>query len=294
MINCYCCLVWLRKSCVLTLLVHIFRELLRHTPAAFITFKRTMIRSPILRQLVHSKHLDIFGAVLILLVCIYRDFHETIYYQGQIQFGTNIQDLYSTVLQGAFPLGLLSIIGAIFSLLSTRLIGKQNNLGNAIGVATTVNSGTIDYLFGNHSAILTYPVSFMLNSLSAFKWRAGQQIRKKDLRYYIIFIFGMALGFALVYLGAHLFGGKTDHAFLIVVSVTFGLSVGGNFANAFKYEETWLNWILYNSVQLIKNMMIMNIANVVKYIFYLFNAVWTFLDWKMNGDITLDTYSTAR
>ena len=104
----------------------------------------------------------------------------------------------------------------------------------------------------------------------------------------------MALGFALVYLGAHLFGGKTDHAFLIVVSVTFGLSVGGNFANAFKYEETWLNWILYNSVQLIKNMMIMNIANVVKYIFYLFNAVWTFLDWKMNGDITLDTYSTAR
>jgi len=238
--------------------------------------------------------LDIFGAVLILLVCIYRDFHETIFYQGQIQFGTNIQDLYSTVLHGAFPLGLLSIIGAIFSLLSTRLIGKQNNLGNAIGVATTVNSGTIDYLFGNHSAILTYPVSFMLNSLSAFKWRDGQQIRKKDLRYYIIFIFGMALGFALVYLGAHLFGGKTDHAFLIVVSVTFGLSVGGNFANAFKYEETWLNWILYNSVQLIKNMMIMNIANVVKYIFYLFNAVWTFLDWKMNGDITLDTYSKAR
>ncbi len=247
-----------------------------------------MIRSPIIRKLVHSKHLDLLGVALILLVCISRDFHETIFYQGKIQFGTAIVDLWSMVGQGAFPLGLLSIIGAIFSLLSTRLIGKQNNVGNAIGVATSVNSGAIDYLFGNHSAILTYPISFLLNSLSVFKWNAGQQIRKKDLRYYLIFVFGIVFGFALVYLGAYLFGGKDDHAFLIVVSITFGLSVGGNFANAFKYEETWLNWIFYNSVQLIKNIMIMNIANVVKYIFYLFNAIVTLFDWKLNGDITSD------
>jgi len=244
-----------------------------------------MLKSPLIRQLVHSKYLDLFGVAIILMVCISRDFHETIFFQGEIQFGTPIQELWSMVLKGAFPLGILSIIGAIFSLLSTRLIGKQNNTGNAIGIATSVNSGTIDYLFGNHSAILTYPISFALNSLSLFNWNKGEKIKEKDLKYYLIFGFGMAIGFVLVYLGAYLFGGKTDHAFLIVVSITFGLSVGGNFANAFKYEETWFNWILYNFVQLIKNVMIMNIANVVKYIFYLFNSVITLIDWSVNGDI---------
>lgn len=238
-----------------------------------------------LRQLVHSSYLDLLGTALILAVCLYRDFHETIFYQGEIQFGIPITELWSYVKQGAFPLGILSTVGAIFSLLSTRFISKQHNAGNAIGVVTTVNSGAIDYLFGNHSAIITYPISFFLNSLSFVKWHQGEKIQEKDMRYYLIFVFGLLLGFALVYLGAYLFGGKTDHAFLIVVSITFGLSVGGNFANAFKYEETWLNWIVYNIVQLVKNIMLVNIANVVKYIFYLFNAVITIFDWKLNGDV---------
>lgn len=238
-----------------------------------------------LRQLVHSSYLDLLGAVLILAVCLHRDFHETIFYQGDIQFGIPITELWGYVKQGAFPLGILSTVGAIFSMLSTRFIAKQNNAGNAIGVVTTVNSGTIDYLFGNHSAIITYPISFFLNSLSVFKWHQGEKIQEKDRRYYMIFVFGLFLGFALVYLGAYLFGGKTDHAFLVVVSITFGLSIGGNFANAFKYEETWLNWIIYNIVQLIKNVMLVNIANVVKYIFYLFNAVISIFDWKLNGDV---------
>jgi nicotinamide mononucleotide transporter len=220
------------------------------------------------------------------VVCIERDFHETYFHQGEMQFGVAITDIGDQIKNGAFPLGILSIIGAIFSMLSTRLIGKQNNVGNMIGVAATVNSGTIDYLFGNHSAIITYPISFLLNSLSVFKWHQGEKIRHKDLRYYLIFVGGILLGFALVYLGAYLFGGRTDHAFLIVVAITFGLSIGGNFANAFKYEETWLSWVIYNFVQLIKNLMILNIANVVKYIFYLFNAFITLFDWKLNGDIS--------
>ena len=51
--------------------------------------------------------------------------------------------------QGAFPLGIVSMIGAIFSVLATRLVGKQNNWGNFIGIFTTITSGVIDYLFGN-------------------------------------------------------------------------------------------------------------------------------------------------
>ncbi len=243
----------------------------------------------LIRKIVHSDYLDVFGAVLILGVCVFRDFHETVFQNGEIQFGVPIHSLWSEVMSGAFPLGILSIVGAIFSMLSTRFISKQKNSGNVIGVATTVNSGVIDFLFGNRSAIITYPISFFLNSLSVFKWHKGAKIRPKDTQYYLIFLFGIALGFALVYLGAYLFGGKTEHSFLTVVSVTFGLSIGGNFANAFKYQETWINWIIYNFVQLIKNTMLLNIANIVKYIFYLFNAVLTLFDWKLNGDVEIET-----
>ena len=78
-----------------------------------------------------------------------------------------------------------------------------------------------------------------------------------------------------------------------MVSITFGLSIGANFANAFKYEETWLSWFFYNVVQLIKNIMLVNIANVAKYVFYLANSVVTLLDWKLNGDVELDKKSAA-
>ncbi len=239
----------------------------------------------LVRSLVHSKYIDLFGVILILGTCIVRDFHGTYYQNGEMTFGIPISDLWPQIKNGAIPLGLWSIIGAIFSVLSARLIGKQNNVGNMIGVATSASSGTIDYLFGNHSAIITYPISLFLNSFSVFRWNNGVTVRKRDRHYYLIAFIGMILGFALVYLGAYLFGGKTDHAFLIVVSLTFGISLGANFANAFKYEETWLSWAIYNVIQLIKNIMLVNIANVAKYIFYLLNSVVTLADWKLNGDV---------
>lgn len=239
----------------------------------------------LLRQLVHSKNLDLFGALLIFGVCYYRSFHETIFYNGEIQFGIPFSELLFYLKRGAFPLGILSTIGAVFSLLSTRLIGKQNNWGNIIGLLTTINSGTADYLFGNHSAIITYPLTFLISALAVKNWHEGEKVRERDFQYYMIMVTGIVLGFGLVYLGAYLFGGKTDHAFLTVVSLTFGLSVGANYCTALKYKETWLSWMIYNIVQLIKNAMIMNIANVVKYIFYMGNAVVTWFDWRLNGDV---------
>ncbi len=239
---------------------------------------------PLLRQLVQSKYLDLFGALLIFGVCYYRNFHQTIFFQGEIQFGIPFKELWAFVKQGAFPLGIFSTVGAVFSLLSTRLVGKQNNWGNFIGILTTINSGAIDFLFGNASAIITYPLTFFIVTFAFTKWQKGELIRKRDTKYYLIIVAGLIIGFALVYLGAYLFGGRTDNTFLIIVSITFGLSLGANFCNALKYEETWLSWIIYNIVQLAKNTMQMNIANVVKYIFYLFNAFITLFDWKLNGD----------
>ncbi|MEE9373574.1 MAG: nicotinamide mononucleotide transporter family protein [Saprospiraceae bacterium] len=239
----------------------------------------------LIRRLVHSKYIDLLGILIILGVCIVRDFHGTYYQNGQMSFGIPISELWPQIKGGAIPLGIWSILGAIFSVLSNRLIGKQNNVGNMIGVGTSASSGTIDYLFGNHSAIITYPISLFLNSFSVFKWSKGVSMRKRDTYYYLIVLTGMILGFSLVYLGSYLFGGKSDNTFLVVVSLTFGISLGGNFTNAFKYEETWLSWAVYNVIQLIKNIMLLNIANVAKYIFYLLNSVATLADWKINGDV---------
>jgi len=246
------------------------------------------LRFPFIRSLVLSSWLDLLGASLVLGVCLYRSFHETIYFQGEIQFGIKITELLGYIGQGAFPLGILSIVGAIFSLLSTRLIGKQNNAGNVIGVLTAINSGVIDFMFGNASAIITYPLTFFIMVFSVSKWKGGEKIKPRDFKYYTIIGLGILFGFVLVYLGAYLFGGRTDGLFLNIVAITFGLSIGGNICSALKYEETWLSWVLYNIVQLTKAAMQFNLANVVKYIFYLFNAAITLVDWRSNGDITVE------
>ncbi len=242
------------------------------------------LRFPLIRKIVLSSYLDVLGAVLVLGVTLYKGFHQTIYYQGEMQFGIPVNELWFYFTQGAFPLGILSTIGAVFSMLSTRLIGKQNNIGNGLGVATTVNSGIIDFLFGNRSAIITYPISFIINSFCTYNWTTGIQLRERDRLYYIINVGGLILGYALVYLGFRFFNDTIDLTLFHTVGITFGLSLGANFSTALKYQETWFSWIVYNIFNLAKNIVLGNIANVVKYIFYLFNSVVTLLDWKTNGD----------
>jgi nicotinamide mononucleotide transporter len=243
-----------------------------------------MLRYPTVRKLVLSNHLDLLGVLIILIVCYVKDFQGTIYQNGGIEFGIPFRELPNYIQQGAFPLGIVSILSSTFSLLGTRLVGKQNNWGNFIGIIASFTAGSIDYLFGNHSAIITYPLTFFITTFAFKKWQDGVKIKKRDTFYYIIVVVGILIAFALVYLGAYLFGGRTDHAFLIIIALTFGLSLGGNFANAYKYEETWLSWIIYNIVQLTKGIMQLNFANVAKYSFYLINAVVTLFDWKFNGD----------
>ena len=231
-----------------------------------------------------SVQLDVLGAVLVFATCVWRDFLGTIYMGGEIQFGIPLNELWSYIKMGAYPLGVLSTFGAVFSMLATRLTGKQNNWGNFVGIVTTVNSGANDYLFGNHSALLTYPITFIVFNFATYNWYKGEKIRKRDLNYYLIISITMVIAYALVYLGFKWFGGLDDQLFFHTVAITFGLSLGANVCNSLKYEETWFNWIIYNVVQLVKNLIIMNVANVAKYIFYFFNAIITLFDWKWNGD----------
>lgn len=243
-------------------------------------------QQPLLRRIVHSKYIDIFGVILVLTISIYRKFHETIYYQGGIVFNIPPSQLIGYIEKGAFPIGLLSTIGAVVSLLAARMIVKQKNLGNLIGVFTTVNSGGIDYLFGNHSAIITYPLTFVIAILATKKWYDGEKIKPADYKYYFLIVGAFVVAYLLVFLGFYWFGSGIDSMlFKHTVAIIFGISLVGNISTVFKYEQTFLTWSFYNLAQIIKNAIQGNLANVIKHLFYICNSVLTFFDWKINGDV---------
>ncbi|WP_289045129.1 nicotinamide mononucleotide transporter family protein [uncultured Olleya sp.] len=247
--------------------------------------KPIQLPNPTLRRVVHSKYIDIVGVVLVTVICFYRGFHETIYYQGGIQFGIPLSSFSDYISKGAFPIGLLSTLGAVVSLLAARMIVKQQNLGNLIGVFTTVNSGIIDYLFGNHSAIITYPLTFIIAILATKKWSEGEQVKKADTKYWLLIVLAFIVSYTLVFLGFYWFGTNKNQFFKHTVAIIFGISLVGNISTAFKYEQTFLTWSFYNLAQIIKNVIQGNIANIVKYIFYIINSTLTFFDWRLNGDI---------
>ena len=246
--------------------------------------RKSLIKYPRVKSIVGSTYLDVIGALLIFSICYFSNFHGTIYHEGELRFGVPFADLWSFVRMGAYPLGIFSTVGAVFSMLATRFVSKQNNTGNFIGIITTVNSGLNDFLFGNRSAIITYPLTFITHSVAFKRWADGEKIRPRDKYYYAIISIAALIATSLVFLGAYLFGGKTNMSFLIVVAISFSISLGATISNAFKYQETWVNWIIYNLIQIIKNAMIFNIANLVKYAFYIVNASLTLVDWKYNGD----------
>ena len=166
------------------------------------------------------------------------------------------------------------------------MIVKQQNLGNWIGVFTTVNSGVIDYLFGNLSAIITYPLTFIIAIVATKKWSEGEQVKKADTKYWLLILLAFMVSYALVFLGFHWFGTTIKNQFFKhTVAIIFGISLVGNVSTAFKYEQTFLTWSFYNLAQIIKNVIQGNVANIVKYVFYIINSILTFFDWRINGDI---------
>ncbi len=251
-----------------------------------------MNKKPALRTIVQSKYLDIFAVIVILTVSFLQDFQGTFYFNHQVKFNIPFSEWSTYIQKGAFPLGLFSILIACFSMLSTRFISKQNNWGNIIGIFTTICVCAIDFLLGNKSAIITYPLTFLITIYGAYKWKQGEKIRKIDMRYYLLVIVGLLIGYLLVYVGFRIFGTEnqwysdTKSKILFhAIALTFGLSIGANMAVAFKYEETWFSWFIYNLVQLAKNIFLMNWAAVGKYLFYIVNTLLTWADWKLNKDI---------
>ena len=91
----------------------------------------------------------------------------------------------------------------------------------------------------------------------------------------------MALSLFLNYIGFKYLSDKPiDWALFFAISVPAGISFGGTFNNSRMYPDNWIMWQTYNLSKIVQSVMIMNIANVIKYLFYLINAMLGYVTWK--------------
>ncbi|MEY4461386.1 MAG: hypothetical protein RL429_1375 [Bacteroidota bacterium] len=218
-----------------------------------------------LKQITESKWMDLLGVVTVVSASIALGFHKT-----------EVAGL---------PIGILSTVGAAVSMMGTRWSTKRKNWGNAVGVVTSVNSAIVDYFLGNKAAFLTYPVSLIGNALSFFVWsRKEDRIPRTLDRYYFAVAAGaFVLAFGLNYIG---FTGFLQHDLasedvskFVVTALITGLTFSGTLNMPRMYADTWIFWLVYNSLKLYQNILFGNVAFVAKYVFYLVNAVMAWRVW---------------
>ena len=222
-----------------------------------------------IKSITNSQYLDIIGLAIVLVGSVYLGYHK-----AEVPIHINSATY-------KFPLGIISIINVGFSMISTRLVTKKNNIGNFIGTLNTALSGTIDYLLGNAAAILTYPISFIGNYVAFRFWKKKKVLNAIDGIFYRNLLFGMFLSLILNYLGFTYFSNKPiDWKLFFAIAIPAGISFGGTFNTSRMYPDNWIMWQLYNLSKIVQSVLILNIANTIKYVFYLFNAILGYITWK--------------
>ncbi|CBL91552.1 hypothetical protein GCM10025878_10640 [Leuconostoc gasicomitatum] len=179
------------------------------------------------------------------------------------------------------PFGIISVISSSLSIMSTRLTARLNKFGNIVGTVNTLVSGVIDFILGNNGAILTYPVSFLLNAASIKGWRQYEDKhvnRATDFKKWLPFVVGGAI---ILSLGLNYLAFQNTSPLFWLASAVFSLSLIPNILNIFKIEDQWLFWIFYNFVQLVKATTQGNFANVGKYLYYIVNSGVAYPIWRM-------------
>ncbi|MGX4593027.1 nicotinamide mononucleotide transporter family protein [Leuconostoc sp. JNUCC 76] len=178
------------------------------------------------------------------------------------------------------PFGIISVVSSSLSIMSTRLTSRLNKFGNVVGTFNTLLSGIIDFMLGNSGAVLTYPLSFLINAASVGGWthygdkRVNRALDFKKL-FFVMIIGAIILSFGLNYLAFQ----STSPLFWLS-STVFALSLIPNIMNVFKIEDQWLFWIIYNVVQLAKALTQGNFANVGKYLYYIANSSIAYPVWR--------------
>ncbi|WP_353082785.1 nicotinamide mononucleotide transporter family protein [Flavobacterium sp.] len=234
---------------------------------ALITFSKKSTQT--IKAITNSQYLDVVGLVIVLIGSIVLGYHKT---EIPIHFNNSTYN---------FPLGIFSILNVGFSMMSTRLVTKKNNFGNLIGTINTALSGTIDFLLGNAAAILTYPISFVGNYIAYRFWKKNKILNSIDAIFYRNLFFGMVLSLVLNYIGFINFSDKPiDWQLFFAIAIPAGISFGGTFNNSRMYPDNWFMWQLYNLSKIVQSVLILNIANTIKYIFYFFNAIIGYITWN--------------
>lgn len=152
-----------------------------------------------LNKIAKSKWFDLFGVLIVVAISISAGY-----------LTENLDDVTHWGHWAMFvPFGLISIINAGLSIMSTRLTGRLLNSGNIIGIINTILSGTIDYLLGNQAAILTYPITFIVYVVAIKHWQNTEKYKaskpltgiKGILTIAGIFIATMIFSFVTNYVG---------------------------------------------------------------------------------------------
>ena len=217
-----------------------------------------------LKNFLESTFLDVLGVSLVIGVSVALGFHNTVV--------------------NGLPIGWFSTIGAGVSMMVTRLVTKRNNIGNLIGLLTAVNSAVVDYYLGNEAAILTYPISFLGAGVSYLYWkrRPNRIPRKIDNIFFYNIGIALVLAVGLNYIGFTDFlsepiGDKMSR-FLVTSAIT-GITYSGILNTPRMYADTWASWQIYNVLKLYQNILFGNVAYILKYCFYLFNAALAWFVW---------------
>jgi len=217
-----------------------------------------------LQRITESKWMDLLGVALVIGVSVALGFHKTV--------------------RAGLPIGIFSTVGAAGSMMVTRLVTKRNNIGNLIGLVTSVNSAFVDYFLGNEAAFLTYPVSFAGAGISYWYWkrRKDRVPRKIDTIYFVNIAIAFLLGTALNYIGFTDFLkeplGENTSKFAVTAVIT-GITYSGILNTPRMYADSWASWQVYNILKLYQNLLFGNIAFVAKYCFYLVNASFAWIVW---------------
>ena len=109
-----------------------------------------------LKKFATSIYFDILGVILVVGIAIASGY-----------LGTRLDKFVDWgPITPYIPLGLISVINVGISMLSTRFTGKLKKSGNYLGIINTILSGAIDFILGNKAAIITYPVTFIIYTMS--------------------------------------------------------------------------------------------------------------------------------
>jgi nicotinamide riboside transporter PnuC len=112
-------------------------------------------------------------------------------------------------------------------------------------------------------------------------WKKSKVLRSIDFIFYRNIFIGFLLSLILNYIAFKYLSDKgIDWKLFFAVAIPAGITFGGTFNTARMYPDNWFMWQFYNLTKIIQNLLLMNIANTAKYIFYFFNAIIGYITWK--------------